>query len=155
MGKLVQESNFEVIVWGYSSSIEEWQRAMGAPSSELPELNAAQKEVARKFGISEERYARGFLAGLYGQDGLRARGTELGRAVEAILARLGTDYQLRAVKAEMAKGRWVVRIQAPPQIVNVAVPRELADDIIDSDTIQDRERLRVLLVSSFDLIGKQ
>lgn len=155
MGKYVQQRNFGVFVSGYSTTIEEWRRALKAPSSELPELNAEQKEAARRFGIAEEEYARGYLAGLYGQDRMLARGTELGRAVEAILADLGPGNQLKAVIAEMDKERWVVRIQTPQQIVNIAVPRELADDIVDSNTVQDQERLRVLLVSSFELIGKK
>ena len=155
MGKYVQQRNFGVFVSGYSTTIEESRRAMSAPSSELPELNADQKEAARRFGIPEEEYARGYLAGLYGQDRMLVRGNELGTVVEAILARFGTDYQLKDVIAEMAKGRWVLRIQTPQGIVNVAVPRELGDDIIDSNTIQDQESLRVLLVSSFELMGKK
>ena len=155
MGKYVRQEGFEVFVSGLSTTVEEWRRALNAPNSELPPLNAEQKEAAQRFGISEEEYARGYLAGLYGQDRMVARGAELGRAVEAILAGLGADYQLRAVIAEMTKGRWVVRIQTPQQIVNVAVPRELADDVIDSNTVQDQERLRVLLVSSFELIGRK
>ena len=83
------------------------------------------------------------------------RGLELGRAVEGILSDVEAGYQLKAVIAEMMKERWVVKIQTPQQIVNVAVPRDLADDIIDSDTVQDREKLRVLLMSSFELIGRK
>ena len=52
--------------------------------------------------------------------------------------------------AEMMKERWVVRIQTPHKIVNVAIERELADDIVDSNTVQDQERLRSLLVSSLE-----
>lgn len=128
---------------------------MKAPAAELPELNPEQKEVARRFGITEADYARGYLAGLYGQDRMVARGVKLGEAVESILASFGPDYQVTSVISEMTKGRWVVRIQTSKQVLNVAVDRELADDVIDSDTVQDRERLRLLLLSSLRLVGER
>ena len=155
MGKYVRRAGYEVFVSGLNTTVEEWRRALKAPNSELPALNAEQKEAARRFGISEEEYARSYLAGLYGQDRMIDRGFELGKAVEGILSDVEPGYQLKAVIAEMMKERWVVRIQTPQQIVNVAVPRDLADDIIDSDTVQDREKLRVLLMSSFELIGRK
>lgn len=153
-----KQETFEVFVSGLSSTPEEWRRALSAPTEELPELNPEQKEAVRRFGITEEEYQRGYLAGLYGRERLRERGVELGRAVKKILAGLGEEYQLRAVKTELEKERWVVRIQTPDQIVNVAVDRELANDVIDSDTVQDQERLRHVLLSSLgrsELLGRQ
>ena len=143
-----EEPKFQVFVSGFSSSIEEWRRALNAPTSELPELNPEQKEVVRKFGITEEEYRRGHLAGVYGQQRMQRRAIELGKAVEEILDGFAAGYQLKAVIAEMMKERWVVRIQTPKKIVNVAIDRELGDDVIDSNTIQDQERLEELLLSS-------
>ena len=148
MGKLAEQPKFQVFVSGFSSSIREWRKALDAPASELPELNADQKEIVRKFGITEEEYRRGHLAGVYGQERLRNRSIALGRTVEEILGGFGKGYQLEAVIAEMFKERWVVRIQTPRKTVNVAVDRELGDDIVDSNTIQDQERLEELLRSS-------
>ena len=150
MGESVEQRKFEVFVSDFSTSVEEWRRAMNAPSSELPELNAEQKEVVRRFGITEEEYKRGHLAGIYGQRRMRLRAVELGRAVQEILDGLGAGYQLKAVIAEMMKERWVARIQAPQKIVNVAIERELGDDIVDSNTIQDQDRLMELLRSSLE-----
>ncbi len=145
---MTTEAKFEVFVSGYSTSLEEWKRALRAPLSELPELNVWQKEIARKFGISEEEYARSHLSSLYGQERMRSRARELGKAVEEILESLGHACQLTAVVAELSKERWVLRIQTPQKIVSVAVPRDLADDVVDSDTVQDKDRLEALLVSS-------
>ena len=148
---MMEEPKFKVFVSGFSSTIEDWRRAMNAPSSELPELNAEQKEIVRKFGITEEDYQRGHLSGLYGQERMRSRGVELGRAVEAILRVLGPEYQLKAVTEELTvRDRWVVRIWTPQKIVNVAIDRALADALIDSNTIQDQERLRILLLTSLE-----
>jgi len=143
-----EESKFEVFVSGFSSTVEEWRRALKAPASELPRLNQEQRDVAKKFGISEQEYARGYLAGLYGQERLRQRGTELGKAVEGILAGLAPGHRLSAMVAEITKLRWVARIHTPEKPVNVAIPRELADDIVDSNTIQDQEKLKVLVLTS-------
>ena len=151
MGELAEQPKFRVFVSGFSSTIDDWRRAMNAPSSELPELNAEQKEIVRKFGITEEDYQRGHLSGLYGQERMRSRGVELGRAVEAILRVLGPEYQLKAVTEELTvRDRWVVRIWTPQKIVNVAISRELADALIDSNTVQDQERLRILLLTSLE-----
>jgi len=64
---------FEISVSDYTSSVEEYRRAERAPKSELPVLSDDQKEVARRFKISEEEYARGVLAGIYGRERQRNR----------------------------------------------------------------------------------
>ena len=58
--------HFNIFVSGSTGSVEDWQRAMNAPKSELPKLNEEQRSVARKMGMSEEEYARGVLVGQYG-----------------------------------------------------------------------------------------
>ena len=151
MGKYVQQQpKFEVYVLGHSTSLEDWRRSLQAPAKGLPKLTPEEKAFAWKFKIAEEDYARSRLSQKYGQERMMTRGASFGVAVEEILAGLGPGYQLKAVIAEMMKERWVVRIQTPRQVVNVAVDRELADDIVDSHTVQDQERLRSLLVSSLE-----
>jgi hypothetical protein len=143
-----QQPDFEVIVAGNGgSSIEEWKRAQKAPDSELPPLNEAQKEVARKFGINEEQYQRSYLSLRYGEERTRSRAKALGVVVEEILESLGRRYRLLAVVAEMANCRWVVRIQTSGRAVGIAISRELGDDIVDSNTVQDRQQLKRLLLS--------
>jgi hypothetical protein len=134
--------SFEVLVWDYTTSIEEYQRAQQAPKSELPALTDEQELVARRFKISEEEYARGVLAGIYGRERQRARGRRLGKEVQRILGDLGADGQVVRVAYETARLRWVVAIKVTEGIVGVAVPRELADDVLDW-AIHDRtEELR-------------
>jgi len=148
--------HFAVFVSGVTGSVEDWQKAMKAPKSELPKLNEEQKEVARKMAISEEEYARGVLAGQYGENRQRERGEGLGRRVEELLEGLGEPYRLIALIREVGKMRWVARINTPNEPKNIAIGVELADDIIDSATVQDLERLRILLLESLgrrDLLG--
>lgn len=145
-------SHFNVFVFGVTSSVEDWQKAMNAPKGELPKLNEEQKEVAGRMGMSEEEYARGVLVGQYGEQREKERGKKLGEKIEEIMGGLGAPYRLEALIREGVKGRWVARIETPSAPKNVAVGVELADDLIDSGTVQDEERLRVLILQS---LGKQ
>jgi hypothetical protein len=143
----MQKQEFEVFVTGSGSSVEEWQRAMAAPKSELPKLEKGQREIARKFGVSEEEYARGVLAGKYGEGRIRERGIELGKRIKSILDGVGSDYRLAAVRSEMLNERWLVRIVSPKKVANIAVPRDLADDVLDSGAKGELEKLRTLVLS--------
>jgi len=144
---MTKRQKFEVFVSDHSSSIEEWKQAMAARRSELPPLSEQQREVARKFGVTDEEYARGVLAGQYGEKRMRSRGERLGELVETILQGLGPAYRLAAIKAEMFNGRWVCRIETPEKIANVAVPRELADDVLDSGVMEEIDRLKNCLLA--------
>lgn len=148
MRRDIQASNFDVFVSDNTTSVEEWRRALKAPLSELPELSPAQMEIVKKFGVKEEEYKRGVLAGIYGNRRMHQRGVDLGKAIGSILEGLAGPYNLKAVIAEFAKERWVARVQAPDKIVNIAIDRDLADDVVDSDTVQDQERLKILLLKS-------
>ncbi len=139
--------NFQVVASDYASSVGEWKRALEAPRAELPKLTSQQKEIVRKFGVTDEEYRRGLLAGLYGQERMRTRGQGLGELVEKILEGLGPGHRLVAVVAEMVKDRWVLRIQTPEKVANVSVPRELADDVLDSSVSDEVEKLRVCVLS--------
>jgi hypothetical protein len=138
--------SFEVQVSDYSSSLEEWRRAMQAPGSVLPKLSDAQKEVARKFKISEAEYARGVLAGLYGNKRMRQRAQRLGERVQAVLEEEGRGDRVIAVRYQMDRLRWILTLRTAEREVNVAVPGEVADDVLDwglGDQVQDLRR-RVL-----------
>jgi len=148
--------HFDVFISGSTGSVEDWQNAMNAPKSELPKLNDEQKEVARKMGISQEEYARGVLVGHYGENRQKQRGEKLGQRIEEILAGLGHTYELEALLREGVKFRWVARIKTAQQPKNVAIGFELADDVIDSGTVQDMERLRIMMLEALgrkDLLG--
>jgi len=140
--------HFEIFISGSTGSVEDWQNAMNAPKSELPKLSNEQKEVARRMEMSEEEYARGVLVGRYGENRQKQRGEKLGQRIEEILEGLGKPYQLEALLREGVKFRWVARIRTSGPPKNVAIGFDLADDIIDSGTVQDMERLRVLMLQA-------
>ena len=148
--------HFNVFVSGVTSSVEDWQKAMSAPKTELPKLNEEQREVARKMEISEEEYARGVLVGQYGEKTQLERGQALGKRIEEILEGLGGTYHLDALIREGVKFRWVARVATPREPRNVAIGMELADDIVDSGVVQDLERLKTIMLEALgrkDLLG--
>ncbi len=148
------------MVSDYTSSVEEWKRALQAPESELriQDLTEQEKETARRFGVSEQDYARGVLPGKYGNQRMQKRGRTLGEYAVEILGGLGEKYRLLAVLWEGSKLRWMLRIETPDGVVGVPVPFELADDVIDSGVLEEMERLRRLVLSGVgrqDLLAKR
>jgi hypothetical protein len=143
-------AQFQVFVSGMSGgSADDWKRAMNAPESELPELSEQQKDVARRMEIPEKEYARGVLVNKYSEERQIERGKKLGEHIDSILDGLGSSYyRLQALVREGLKSRWVARITTPKGIKNVAVPFEIADDVVDSDTVQDIERLKQIILKA-------
>ena len=133
---------FDIEVLGHPMSLADWNRALAAPPSELPELDEDQKKAARSFGESPQEYARRELAGLYAEERMRARAQQLGEAVAHILAEQGHDYHLLGVIADTPKERWILTIKTPKGRANVALPRELGDDVVDWGFREKNEELR-------------
>jgi hypothetical protein len=130
---------------------EEWKRAMTAPESELKTvlpLSPEQKEVAERFGITEEEYARGELARVYGQQRLEKNAARLGDIVRKMLSEVSPGSQLRAIVYEGVKFRWIFRVELPQGIRNVSVPRELVDDVLDFELFEAMQQLRNHLKAS-------
>ena len=132
------------------TSGEEWKRAMAVPGSELPSLSVAQKEIARKLNIPEEDYARNVLAGSYGWEKTRKRANDLGEAVQAAISALDLGYRVTAVIRDVNRLGWVVRIETPRGDVNVLLSKELADGLVDSRSEAEKEKLRILVLSSIE-----
>ncbi len=148
MSMQTQGREFEVQVRSNSSTAEEWKRAMEAPASDLPPLDEEQKEMAKRFGIAEEEYARGELARIYGQQGLRERGTRLGSIVQRILSAGESGYRLTAVLYEGLKSRWIVQFEAPGGIRSVSISSDLADDVVDYELSESLQQLKQSLTEA-------
>ncbi len=149
----MSEASFEISVSDFTSSVDEYRRAQCAPKSELPELTDDQKAVARGFKISEEEYARGVLAGIYGRQRQRDRGRRLGEEIQKILDDLGGGDQVVRVAYQMDRLRWLVSIKVSERVLNVAIPRELADDVLDSALREQTEELRARVTRALGHVG--
>ena len=140
-------NDFQIVVSDFSSSAEEWKRALSEEDSKLPQLSEEQKKWAKRFGVTEKEYARGVLAGQYGNERMRKKARALGEQVEEILEGLGTEYKLVAVLWQGSRLRWLLRIQTPTQIFGVPVSFEMADDVLDSAILEEIENLRVAVLT--------
>ncbi len=147
---MAHNSSFDVFISGGSTSVDEYLRAMAAPKSQLPELTPPQKLVARKLGLSEEEYRRGVLADRFGESRILERGKRLGQVVQTVLDGFDSEYRVEAIKAEMASFRWLVRITGADCDSVVAIPRDLADDVLDSGASEQVARLKNCLVKGLD-----
>ena len=140
-----QGQEFEVHIRSNSSAAEEWKRAMEAPVTELPQLSDAQKEMAKRFEVTEEEYARGELASIYSRQRLKVKGERLGSIVGEILQNLGRAGRVAAVLYEGGKLRWIIRIEMSSGVRNIALAYELVNDVIDSELFQAHQELRQTL----------
>jgi hypothetical protein len=150
-------TGFKVFIRGQSGSVEDWRRALGAPDSELPELGKEEKEVARRMQIPEKEYARGVLVGIYAEKRKRQRGEKLGSEIERLLIPLGSYYQLKALTWDGTELKWSAKILSPKRVVEVAIPFEVADDVVDSGDSFSEERLKQLLLEALgrtDLVSE-
>jgi hypothetical protein len=142
---------FQVDVSDYSVSVDEWRRAQSAPNRELPNLNQLQREIAGKFGISKEEYARSVLAGRYGVQRLRKRTTRLGEEIDKILLEVSPGYRVSKVIAEMFRERWLILIRTSGRDLGVSVPRELGDSFLDSGARGAAEELKARVKAALGL----
>jgi hypothetical protein len=147
----MQAQSFEVAVSDYTVSMDEWRRAQSAPKDGLPELTDAQREVAKKLGVSEEQYARSVLAVLYGVQRLRNRATKLGEEVQKILVGVSAESRVSRVVADLARERWVIVIQTGTRQAGVVLPRHLGDDFLDFSTVDSAEVLNAKVRTSLGL----
>lgn len=97
--------DFKTIVLGATGSVEDWAQTLRTPVSDLPALTAQEKEDARRRGISEEDYARRVLLERLADGRWRERGQRLGDIVKEVMKPLEAEYPLKAVLAEVSRGR--------------------------------------------------
>jgi len=125
--------NFEIHIGGYTGC--RWRGGAGS-------LSAEEKETARKFGVSDEQYLRSKMEVAEKSERLRMRAGQLGELVETLVQQLGTGYRLVGVSRNIDRLSWTLQVNTPSGVRNVVVPWELADDVLDSGTASDLDRLR-------------
>lgn len=129
---MATNAQFDVFVSGGSTSVDDYQRAMAASKSELPELTAQQKTVAKKLGLPEEEYRRGVLAEQFGESRIIEQGRKLGDIIQGLLDEKGSGYRVESIQAEMVKFRWLVTVADADRVVVAEISRNVAADALDS-----------------------
>ncbi|MHB1745031.1 MAG: hypothetical protein ACYCPO_14825 [Acidobacteriaceae bacterium] len=120
-----------IVVNGSPVSLGDWSKAKSAAAGELPVLNNAQLEAARRLGISEGDYGRSLLAQYYGIERVRGRAEKFASKLNQML--LGSPVAGRVVKLERRPGEqvWTADIGTQAGAASVQVPMELFDDVVD------------------------
>jgi hypothetical protein len=152
----VSEQGFQVIISGWSSSADEWKRAMTAPESELEAksvlpLSEDQKEMAQRFHIDDEEYARSELSMVYGRERIHNAALHLGEIVQKLLSEFSPDLRLVTVLYEHGNLRWLFRIETAHGVRKVSAPEDLIDDVLDSEFFMAIEQLKNHLRTNLNL----
>jgi hypothetical protein len=144
--KMQDAPKFEIRVPGFHGSVDEARQARGIPASELPPISEEEHEVASKLDISDESYRRGKLAGIFGQQRIESRAADLGRQVEELLAGVEKGYGLSSVTWNGSTHSWTLEIATPQGQHNVALSGDLVNDVLDSKTRTQVQRLRNMVL---------
>lgn len=130
---------------GQSSSVESWRTAQAAEPSSLPHLDEKQKESAKKFGISEEAFARSVLAASIEQERLKSRGKTLVEKTQSELKKQSSPWEVTGAVREAGKDRWVLFLNTGRDERSLPIPLDLADDVIDGFVGPSAIKFRELL----------
>jgi hypothetical protein len=104
--------DFQVVPATVPASIEDWQRAMNVPSSELPPLSEQQLAELKKFRVDQEQYARmRVLLGRYAEERQREQGIQFGKIIESMIAPVAERFSLVEVSRKGAPEGWKATIR--------------------------------------------
>lgn len=130
---------------GMRFGAKESDEAYSIPKEELPPLTDAQRKVAQKLGVSEEGYARSFVAGEKTSNRLLEKTKRLADFLQRRVGEFIADARVESVVLRTTERRFDVEIRAGDRIVPVGVRETLIDDLFESGSEQAEKNLgRVL-----------
>ncbi len=121
----------EIIIEGWRAGGEERKEAASVPASQLPPLNAEQKSVAKKMGISEEEYARSAYAGKQNQDRLIDKTKRFAEFLEEGLKGLSEGAQINRVRLVAIEHEYRIELSVEGRKIYFRLPEEMVDDFIE------------------------
>ncbi|PYX00725.1 MAG: hypothetical protein DMG89_03590 [Acidobacteria bacterium] len=105
-------------------------------------LSDTEKSAARVMGLSEEQFRQSKVELFRADERRRERGYELGKEVEKILKDLGAGYRLTSITWNSNTLSWRLEIETPQAQQNVVLAWDLVDQVLDSMTHSELQRLR-------------
>src|ERR1700680_5145840 len=118
----------------------------GFSNPDVRNLSETEKSAAGMLGFSEEEFRQSKLQYLFGEDRRRERGRDLGIQVQRVLSELVSDYRLISVTWNNNTLSWTLEIATPQGSHNVVLPWTLVDDVLDSRTPTEIQRLRNMVL---------
>ena len=142
--------DFRVYISGGTVSIDAWRQAMEAGEDKLPALSEDQREAARIVAMTEPEYARGVLADELGKRQQQEIGRKLGEIIAGFLPRIPQGWKLESLVRKGIDRVWLAHFESGGITDEVAIPTDLVDDVVESDSSMSRKRLERLLGAKLD-----
>jgi hypothetical protein len=121
----------EIIIEGWRAGGEDRKEAKGVPASKLPSLSDAQKEVAKKMGISEEDYARSAFSGKLNQERLLAKTRRFAEILEGKLRSKVEGARIDRIRLVTIEHEYRIELSANDKKVLFRVAEDMVDDFME------------------------
>lgn len=130
---------------GMRFGASESRDAQSIPKEDLPPLTDAQREVARKLGVSEEGYARSFVAGEKTWNSLLKKTKRFADFLQQHVTSVASAAQVESVMLRTTERRFDVAVRLGDRSVPVRVKETLVDDLFESGSEQAERNLRRII----------
>jgi hypothetical protein len=121
----------EIIIDGWRAGGEDRKQAQSVPASQLPPLSEAQKEVAKKMGISQEDYARSAFAGKLNQERLLEKTRRFAEILDGKLRSKMKTARIERIRLIPIEHEYRIELFANERKILFRVPEEMVDDFIE------------------------
>ena len=121
----------EIIIDGWRAGGEDRKQARSVPASHLPPLSEAQKEVAKKMGISEEDYARSAFAGKLNQDRLFEKTRRFAEILEGKIRAKIEGVRIERIRLVAIEHEYRIDLSTKEKKALFRVSEDMVDDFIE------------------------
>jgi hypothetical protein len=105
--------------------------------------------------MEESEYARGVLADDLGRNRQQEKGRKLGQVISGLLDELEPGWKLDSLIRRGTEFMWIARVDGKGHEVEVETPLDLADDVVDSESLSPRNRLEELLRAGLESVPRR
>ncbi len=144
----------KIAVEGMRIGSTNWDAAHELSPQDLPPLNDAQREAARKMRMSEEDYARGFLAGEWSRSALLAKTERLARLLADFLKQLASGSALHRVVLSTTDRRFDVEIIHNGHSIPVKIREDVVDDLFEGGSSEAEKKILKILETAIKYQGR-
>jgi hypothetical protein len=121
----------EIIIDGWRAGGEDRKQAQSISASLLPPLSEAQKEVARKMGISEEDYARSAYAGRLNQERLLEKTRRFAEILDGRVRSKIKGARIERIRLVTIEHEYRIEISVNGKKILFRVSEEMVDEFIE------------------------
>src|SRR5207248_7155701 len=111
---------------------------------DLPPLNQVQREAAKKMKVSEEEYARSFVAAEQSKAALLAKTERLARFISDQISRIAPNAKVQRILLSVDHG-FEVELMIEGASTPVRIREELVDDFFEGGSVEaEKGIIRIL-----------